>query len=254
MIFLTSDKIYFEANGIERRRRYLSLYMLHLKYLLYLQIEMLRSHPNIRVQNLWQKLVQELGSDLSFYISIQKVFTALGPAEVSQVETLSVQKKSNDRVVEYWLLKKDETNEVKLSKFHVNQHLEYEFIPSVINISTQAIFNTLFRLAFGGQFNISGSSAYAMWRLGFFLSLLPGPTVSRMLGMYTVLRISVLPVPKCSHSWTLSSSESISTLSTYPFSHMSWKGCLSYVSCFKAMHKYQVGMNISTPKPHLCHM
>ena len=39
---------------------------------------------------------------------------------VSQVETLSVQKKSNDRAVEYWLLKKDETNEVKLSKFHVN--------------------------------------------------------------------------------------------------------------------------------------
>ena len=80
-----------------------------------------------------------------------------------------------------------------------------------------------------------------MGRLGFFLSFLPGPTVSRMPGTYTVLRIPVLSLPKCSHYWTSSSSETTSALSTYPFSHMPWKGCLSYVSCSKPCINTKLG-------------
>lgn len=61
-------------------------------------------------------------------------------------------------VLEYYLLKKEETNGVELSKLHVHKQIECEFAPSVANTSTWAIFNTFFRSAFGGQFDMPGSS------------------------------------------------------------------------------------------------
>lgn len=53
IVFLKSDKTYFKSTGITRKKEeILVLYMLYLKHVLCLQVEILKSQPDITVWNL----------------------------------------------------------------------------------------------------------------------------------------------------------------------------------------------------------